>query len=68
MKVLFPPTRAQVEIELRGERKSCRWDPRYGPDQERSGVLGLGTALTRRLITEGERLSIHVENGVFVLG
>ena len=67
VKVLFPPKRAQVEIELRGERKSCRWDPRYGPDRERSGVLGIGTALTRRLITEGERLSILVENGVFLL-
>lgn len=67
-KVLFPPTRTQVQIELHGERTSCRWDPRYGPDQERSGVLGVGTALTRRLITEGERLSILVENGVFFLG
>jgi hypothetical protein len=66
-KVLFPPERAQVVIELRGERKSCRWDPRHGPDQERSGVLGIGTALTRRLVTEGERLNIVVENDVFVL-
>ena len=68
VKSLFPSERARVEIDLRGERKSCRWDPRHGPDHERSGVLGVGTALTRGLVTEGERLSIWVANGVFYLG
>jgi hypothetical protein len=68
VKMLFPGERARVEIDLRGERKSCRWDPRHGPDQERSGVLGVGTPLTRGLVTEGERLSIRVANGVFYLG
>jgi hypothetical protein len=67
-KTLFPGERAYVEIALRGERKSYRWDPRYGPDQERSGVLGVGTTLTRRLVTEGERLAIRVQDGVFFLG
>lgn len=67
VKTLFPGERASVEIDLRGERKSCRWDPRYGPDQARSGVLGIGTTLTRRLVTEGERLAIQVQDGVFFL-
>jgi hypothetical protein len=66
-KVLFPPERTQVEIELRGERKSCRWDPRHGPDQARSGVLGIGTALSHRLVVERERLRIQVEDGVIFL-
>lgn len=63
-KVMFPGKRAYVEIELRGERKSCRWDPRYGSDQERSGVLGIGTALMRRLVTEDEQLHIRLERDV----
>lgn len=66
-KVLLPLERGHVEIELRSERKSCRWDPRYGPDQERSGVLGIGTALMRRLVTEGERLRVRVERDICYL-
>jgi hypothetical protein len=66
-KTLFPMEKASVELDLRGERRACRWDPRYGPDKERSGVLGVGTALTRRLVAEGERLTIRVEDGVVFL-
>ncbi len=66
-KVLFPAERAYVEIELRGECKSCRWDPRHGPDQERSGVLGVGTALMRSLVAADEQLRIRVERDVRLL-
>src|SRR5690606_24847708 len=41
-KRLFPLERGTIEVELRGERFTCRWDPKYGPDKERSGVLGVG--------------------------
>lgn len=48
-----------MDVDLRGERKICRWDPRYDHDQERSGVLGIGTALMRRLVAEGEQLTVR---------
>ena len=57
-KELFPPSRCQVEVELRGEVFECRWDPRYGPDQERSGVLGIGKARLARLVERDEVLRI----------
>jgi hypothetical protein len=66
-KGLFPLERAYVEIDLRGERASCRWDPRQGPDRERSGVLGVGIALARRHFAEGERLRIWADEGVHFL-
>lgn len=66
-KVLLPPERGYVEIDLRGGRKSCRWDPRFGPDQERSGVLGIGTALMSSLVAEGQRLGVRVEGNVCYL-
>jgi hypothetical protein len=66
-KTLFPKEKASIAVDLRGERKSCRWDPRYGPDQERSGVIGVGSVLTRRLLTAGERLAIQVEDDVVFL-
>jgi hypothetical protein len=50
-KRLFPAERSNVDVVLRGERTSARWDPRLGPDKERSGVLTLG----RRLLTEKVR-------------
>ena len=65
-KHLFPHERGIVDIELHGERKSCRWDPRYGPDRPRSGVVGIGIDLAHRL-TEGERLRVRAESDVFYL-
>jgi hypothetical protein len=58
-KALFPSEPMRVDVNLRGELKSCRWDPRFGPDQERSGVLGLGVKSMRTLVLEGERLSVR---------
>jgi hypothetical protein len=57
-KSAFPNGREQVHIELRGESLICRWDPRIGPDQERSGVVGVAKAVLQRLVRIDERLTI----------
>lgn len=41
-KHLFPRARTSVEINLRGEWLQVSYDPRTGPDRERSGVLRVG--------------------------
>ena len=66
-KPLFPQEPAGVKIELRGERKSCHWNPHYDRDKQRSGVLGIGKELMRGLSPESEPLRIRVAGGVFFL-
>lgn len=57
-KRLFPAERCRVSLVLRGvEIEDVRWDPRFGPDQERSGVIGIGKEAAAEL-AEGEVLSI----------
>lgn len=59
-KQYLPATRTDVEIVLRGEALGARrWDPRLGPDHERSRVLRVG-ALNRH-VRVGERLTICVD-------
>jgi TDG/mug DNA glycosylase family protein len=41
-KHFFPSTRASLTVVLRGQRVDGRYDPRTGPDRERSAVLSLG--------------------------
>lgn len=64
-KLLFPTERALMTVALRGAfLQDVRWDPRLGPDRERSGVLGIGKQAASQLI-EGERLVIErVDGGV----
>lgn len=64
-KPLFPGERALVTVSLRGAfLRDVRWDPRLGPDRERSGVLGIGKGAASQLI-EGERLGIaRIDGGV----
>jgi hypothetical protein len=47
---------------MRGEPLGARrWDPRVGPDRERSGVLGVGRDAMRRHLRSGETLTICVD-------
>ena len=57
-KNLFPLTLSRVEIDFLGHVRECRWDPRFGPDQERSGVIGVGRELMKLTRTD-ETLSIE---------
>jgi hypothetical protein len=65
-KALFPQQPTSVDVQLRGKRKSCSWNPRYGPDKARSGVLGIGRELSSTL-TADEALRVRAVNNVFYL-
>ncbi len=66
-KKLFPSARAQVKLLLRGHLTECSWDPRMGPDRQRSGVLRVGPIL-RQLVREHEVLTASPgEHGIVVL-
>jgi hypothetical protein len=65
-KSLFPEQPASVNVSLHGQRKSCSWNPRNGPDKSRSGVIGIGTDLAQRL-TAGEPLRVTAGGGVIHL-
>lgn len=64
-KRLFPAERCRVSLVLRGvDLDDVRWDPRFGPDQERSGVIGVGKKAAAGLV-EGEVLVItRIDGGV----
>ena len=65
-KTVFPATRAAVEVVLRGRSVRGSWDPRMGPDRERSGVLRVGPAL-RDLVGEDDVLSASIGQGGKIL-
>lgn len=66
-KSLFPSGKATLNVMLRGRPVSARWDPRMGPDRERSGVLRIGSALSD-LVRKDEVLVVLVHGGgVFAL-
>ena len=57
-KAPFPGTKARVELTIRGVTfPDVAWDPRLGPDRERSGVLYVGAGL-RQLVQADERLDV----------
>ncbi len=59
-KRFFPRTKGHVVIILRGERIEVRYDPRIGPDRERSAVLSVGRERLERLVKVDESLSVSV--------
>lgn len=56
-KSFFPATKSVVDVVLRGRAASGSWDPRMGPDRERSGILRIGPGL-RDLVREDEVLTV----------
>ena len=54
----FPAERCQLQVWIRDEAVSCRWNPRMGPDAERSGVLSIPRATLARLINSDQHLNI----------
>ena len=61
-KALFPRAKAELEINLRARFVRGSWNPRMGPDRERSGVLRIGRAL-RDLVQENEVLTVAIVEG-----
>jgi hypothetical protein len=63
-KELFPSTRTRIDLRLRGPLlESVSWDPRFGPDRERSGVLGVGRVV-RELVQADEHLNVAISDGM----
>jgi hypothetical protein len=56
-KSLFPAEKQKVIATVRGQRLEVSWDPRMGPDKERSGILRIGKRLSE-LVTEDEVLVV----------
>lgn len=52
----FPAAKGTVDIDLRGERLTCRWDPKSG--QGRSGVVRVPKAVLARLVLPSETLTV----------
>ena len=63
-KALFPAIRQDIDIALRGERIRCRWNPRTGPEQERSGVLAVGRRVLEALVEVDDVLDVRLRDGI----
>ena len=60
---VFPAEKAQIRVDLRGESRDCRWDPR----PSRSGVIGVGKATLGQLVSEDEVLRVDLDGDTFRL-
>lgn len=68
-KALFQAEKSFVPIVLRGQPMEVRYDPRMGPDQTRSAVLGIGRGVLPTLVGEDEVLEIRaLPDGTVALG
>jgi len=66
-KSLLPDQACEVTIVLRGRELRCAWDPRMGPDRQRSGVLKVGRALSE-IVNENDILNVAIaDDGRFTL-
>jgi hypothetical protein len=63
-KSYFPKERENVRIVLRGVQLDARYDPRTGPDKERSAVLLVGKANLEELVQADDVLSISLADGI----
>jgi hypothetical protein len=65
-KSLLPPMKGTIDVTLRGRALRAPWDPRMGPDRERSGVLRIGPVL-RQLVDADEVLEVLSANGALLI-
>lgn len=67
-KRVFPQQAAVVAVVLRGRQVEARWNPRIGPDRERSGTLRLGRqALTDLVPVETILVVTRLDDGTIEL-
>lgn len=53
-----------LKFALRGVALQANWNPRNGPDRNRSGVLVVGKAPLQQLVEADEVLALEVIEGV----
>ena len=63
-KTYFPQERDNIHIVLRSVPLDARYDPRTGPDRERSAVLLVGKANLEELVQADEILSVSLADGI----
>jgi hypothetical protein len=66
-KPMFPSSRITIGITLRGVKMTVPYDPRNGPDRNRSGVIRIGRSPLIGIVKAFERLSVSQEGEVFIL-
>lgn len=66
-KDLFPPTGAEMDIQVRGTLLTARWDPRPGPGGNGAGMLRVGRPHLQRLVDLNDVLAVTVEPGGLVI-
>jgi hypothetical protein len=59
----FPADQAQLNVIVEDVELTATWDPRMGPDRERSGVLRFGAANLQGLVFLGTPLRITQSDG-----
>jgi hypothetical protein len=57
-KRFFPSSKEPVEVVLRGKRIQATYDPRLGPDRERSAVLRVGREMLSNVLHADEVLRV----------
>ena len=67
-KSMLPPEKGTIDLELCGELLQCGWDPKFGPDRERSGVISVPKTTLVRLVRPGRQLAVTVADGVVRIG
>lgn len=67
-KALFPSVRSTIDVELCGEPLRSRWDPKFGPDRERSGIVSVPKSTLIRLVQPGRQLTVTVGDGHIRIG
>jgi len=60
-KSIFPREKSRVIIQLRGQELSCSYDPRMGPDRQRSGLIQIGPKL-KHIVSEDEVLTVSKDS------
>ncbi len=64
----LPSAKTLLTVSLRGEEMTVPWDPRLGPDKERSGLIRLGKGNMVRLIGDATTMIIEKDtSGLLVL-
>ncbi len=67
-KAIFPPSRAQIQIVLGDETYRASWDPRMGPDRERSGLIRLPRGVLASHVSAGSARRVQrMPQGHYVL-
>ena len=66
-KPMFPSIRGPIAIRLRAMAMTVPYDPRNGPDRDRSGVLQVGRGALGGVVEPFERLTVVESDGVFHL-